>query len=194
MSPILTGVIASGISGNLGGGNSFESIATQTVGGGGASSITFSSIPSTYKHLQIRGIGKTNRPTYSNDNIKMQFNGDTSSSYYSHQLVGDGSTAYTNSYGWTAMYYGGNVGGALISNNFGAAIIDILDYASTNKFKVSRTLAGFDNNNNGTDKGVIALNSGHWRSTSAITSVTLSASEGTGLQQYTTFALYGIKE
>ena len=190
--PIL-GVVASAISGNLTPPNSFESIATQTVGGAGASSITFSSIPGTYKHLQIRGIGKTNRPTYSNDNIKIQFNGDTASNYYSHQIYGDGVTAATNSYGWTAMYYGGNIGAQLIANNFGTTVMDIFDYASTNKLKVCRILAGFDNNNNGTDKGIVALNSGHWRSTSALTSITFSAAEGTGFQQHTTFALYGIK-
>lgn len=32
----------------------YDSIATTTVGAGGAASITFSSIPSTYQHLQIR--------------------------------------------------------------------------------------------------------------------------------------------
>ena len=37
-------------------GGDFESIATVTVGGGGAASIEFTSIPGTYQHLQIRGI------------------------------------------------------------------------------------------------------------------------------------------
>jgi hypothetical protein len=173
--------------------NSFESIATIEVGSGGASNVTFSSIPSTFKHLQIRGTAKTNRATYSNDNIKLQFNGDSASNYNSHNLYGDGTSVGANSFGWTAQYYSGSVGAQLIENNFGAVIIDILDYANSNKFKTTKVLGGFDNNNTGTDKGIIALNSGLWRSTSAITSVIISAAEGTGLQQYSKFALYGIR-
>jgi len=171
----------------------YESIATITLGSGGASNVTFSSIPSTYKHLQIRCIAKTTRASFSNDNLKIQFNSDTASNYYSHNVYGDGSGTGGNAFGWTAQYYGGSVGAQLITNNFGAAIIDIIDYSNTNKFKVSKILAGFDNNNTGTDKGIVALNSGHWRSTSAITSVIIGAAEGSGLQEFSTFALYGIK-
>jgi len=187
------GIYSSQISGHLASPTSYESIATITAGSGGVSNITFSSIPSTYKHLQIRGIAKTNRATYSNDNIKLQFNGDSSSSYNSHNVYGDGSSAGANAFAWTAQYYSGSVGAQLITNNFGAVIIDILDYADSNKYKTTRVLGGFDNNNTGTDKGIIALNSGLWRSTSAITSVIISAAEGTGLQELSTFALYGIK-
>jgi hypothetical protein len=55
--PIL-GIIASAITGNLVT-TSYESIATVTVGGGGAATVAFTSIPATYTHLQIRGIGRS---------------------------------------------------------------------------------------------------------------------------------------
>ena len=53
-------------------GTSYESIATTTVGSGGASSITFSSIPATYAHLQIRGIFKPSAACW----LGLRFNSD----------------------------------------------------------------------------------------------------------------------
>jgi hypothetical protein len=55
----------------------YESISTVTVGGGGVSDVTFSSIPSTFTHLQIRFIGKDNRSGVATSVLFMQCNGDT---------------------------------------------------------------------------------------------------------------------
>jgi len=71
---------------------------------------------------------------------------------------------------------------------FAAYVIDILDYANTNKYKTSRNLAGYDNNSGGR----VSLNSGNWRNTNAITSITLTC-RSDNFQQYSQFALYGIK-
>jgi hypothetical protein len=73
---------------------------------------------------------------------------------------------------------------------FGANVIDILEYKNTSIYKTARGLGGVDLNGN-TD-GRIMLQSGNWRSTSAITSVTLKPISGT-LQEFSSFALYGIK-
>ena len=81
------------------------------------------------------------------------------------------------------------------SNVFAVSVIDILDYANTNKFKTVRALTG-DDNNNSTNYGYISLSSSLWRSTSAITSLTFdqeSSSSTTNFVQYSSFALYGIK-
>ena len=59
-----------------GGGTSYESIATVTVGAGGSSSISFTSIPSTYKHLQIRAITRDTGTSYIN-NLAGYFNTDS---------------------------------------------------------------------------------------------------------------------
>jgi hypothetical protein len=73
---------------------------------------------------------------------------------------------------------------------FGVGVIDILDYANTNKYKTTRTLSCFDTNN--VDRGLTMLLSGNWRSTSAVTTVRLFAGNNS-MAQYSSFALYGIK-
>ena len=73
--------------------SSYESIATVTVGAGGSASVEFTSIASTWTHLQIRGIGRTTRTDYVNDNIKININSDTGNNYTTHSLFGDGASA-----------------------------------------------------------------------------------------------------
>ena len=72
---------------------------------------------------------------------------------------------------------------------FGATVCDILDYTNTNKYKTVRALSGHDQNGS----GVIQLRSGFWRSTSAITSITISNDQIANIAEYTRFSLYGIK-
>jgi len=168
----------------------FESIATVTVGSGGTSTITFSSIPSTYAHLQIRGILRASRNDAA-DGIIIQYNGDTASNYSSHYVRGSGSSVGAGSGAnqssmpiQDAMV--GQTGGA---NMFGTVIIDILDYANTNKYKTQRSLGGNDRNG----AGYIDFSSGNWRNTNAITSIDIKALYGTGFAQHSHIALYGIK-
>lgn len=185
MSPIL-GIYASQISGHLFNfpANSYESISTVTVGSGGASTVTFSSIPSTYTHLQIRSLNQTGA------NAVIRFNSDASgTNYRAHYIEGDG----TNISAGTVQaggYDGGYaiVGKGPVSNTYGGAIIDILDYANTNKYKVSRGISGIDQNGS----GYLDYISSVWMSTAAISSITF-ASVGTTFAQYSSFALYGIK-
>lgn len=164
----------------------FESIATTTVGSGGSSSITFSSIPATYKHLQLRYLARN-----SGDNISARatFNSDSSSVYTIHELYGDGASALAAAQTGIAYYPTGLVGPNSSSGVFGVSVTDILDYADTNKFKTARTLTGYDLNG-GT--GYVELTSGVWRSTSAISSITIVPNAG-NFVQYSHFALYGIK-
>lgn len=179
-------------------GTSFESIATQTVGVGGASSITFSSIPSTYKHLQIRAIASSDRTGYVVNNYKMTFNGDTASNYRSHFITGGYLTTPevgASSSGPEGFIYMPTGTTSAASNVFAGMIIDVLDYANTNKNKVSRNLMGYDvNGTSGTGSygGTISLTSGLWRSTSVISSISIFP-EGFNWIRYSTFALYGIK-
>ena len=183
MTPIL-GIIASQITGHLST-NSYESIATVTVGSGGQSSISFSSIPSTYKHLQIRGMGATVVGTSGNSNVYFYANGDTTAgNYYSHYLYGTGASAGATSAASSVVSFQS-------SNNItnpGSVVMDILDYTNTSKNKVTRALSGVDYNGG----GVIALTSCLWNNTTAINSITLTAQDGNWAQK-TQFALYGIK-
>jgi hypothetical protein len=187
--PIL-GIMASQISGHLWApSGAYDSIATTTVGSGGASSITFSSIPSTYTHLQIRGISR-NTLAASLATARIQINGDTSANYTVHEIYGDGSTAgaYAAT-GLTRTSYGNISAASAGANIFAASVIDILDYTNTNKYKTLRMFNGVDLNGS----GELDFSSGLWMSTSAITSITLFFSDSTNFTQYSSFALYGIR-
>jgi hypothetical protein len=173
--------------------SNYESIQTITVGSGGAASINFTSIPSTYKHLQIRGIGRATNSTGGNQ-AKLQMNGDTSSgSYAFHQLVGNGFTA--SAYGYGTGTVDGMVpvivttSGLSASNIFGVTVIDILDYTSTQKYKTVRSFTGRDTNGGGD----VQLTSGLWLSTSAITSLNILMQSAGDFAEYSTLALYGVK-
>ena len=172
----------------------FQSIATTTVGSGGTSEITFSSIPAGYTHLQIRGIVRTARTTFSNDGIKLQFNSDTGTNYSRHQLTGDSSGGLDSGGAANSDYMFTQVAGnGAIANAFGVCIIDILDYADTNKYKTVKFLSGIDNNSTSNQQtGFASLSTGSWRNTNAITSLKLFGFSG-NLLQYTSLALYGIK-
>ena len=170
-------------------GGDFESIATYTASGS-TDTITFSSIPSTYKHLQIRFIARGNAAT-ANNVVNIRANGDTGSNYAYHDLEGDGSSA--SAYGTSAqtLIYGSIIAlGSASSNVMGAQIIDLLDYASTNKTKTFRIMGAYDNNGS----GQLRFGSGLWNSTSAVTSISLICQgSGNTFNSASTFALYGIK-
>jgi len=173
----------------------FESIATVTVGSGGAANVEFTSIPSTYTHLQIRALAKTDRGTYSNDGINITFNSDSGSNYSYHELTADGTNVSAGS-GATQSYIflQGLAATTGSTSTFGVTVIDILDYANTNKYKTVRGLTGFDNNSGSTNQaGYISFGSGNWRNTNAITSITLDQRSSSNFLQYSHFALYGIK-
>jgi hypothetical protein len=169
----------------------YESIATVNVGAGGQASVTFNSIASTYKHLQVRYIGRDNRSNPSDD-LMFRFNSDsTSGNYNSHRLYGNGSGTpsadrVTGFAGTLSAFVTGSTAGA---NMFGAGVTDILDYANTNKYKTTRSIGGNDLNGS----GFVSFISGLWMSTNAINSIEILPLNGTLWSQYTTFALYGIK-
>jgi len=185
--PLILGIVASGNYPRVT--SSYESIATVTVGAGGSSTVTFSSIPSTFKHLQIRGLARVTGSVVQNG-TKVQFNSDTGANYTYHTLYGTGSSAIAYGEANTNQSFMDKFAGASASSNvFGAIVCDVLDYLDTNKYKTSRSLGGVDNNGS----GVIHLTSGVWRNTNAITSITLSPFDGFSYVQYSHFALYGIK-
>ena len=172
--------------------NSYESIATVTVGSGGATTITFSSIPSTYKHLQIRAIGRFDNPLNINRSGSIRINSDTGSNYYTHILAGDGSSAYADASSNTFMFPYSMPDDSTTANVFGAAVFDILDYANTSKNTTIRSLSGTDTNSS---VSIVRLNSGLWNNTNAVTSISFSSNNFTiGFKQYSSFALYGIKD
>jgi hypothetical protein len=168
--------------------NSYESISTVTVGGGGSASITFSSIPATFTHLQIRAIQRATAGSF--QNIKIVVNGDTGANYTYHYIEGDGtSVSAGNDFSTATALISQEPGSTQGANVYGSFVMDLLDYANTNKYKTIRNLTGVDNN--GTGK--IQLWSSVWQSSSAITSIVFSSASSNNFAQYTQFALYGIR-
>ena len=166
----------------------YDSLATITVPSGGAASIIFSGIPSTYKHLQVRAFMQNNRGTFSTSTYLLRANSDSGSNYYNHVLAGSGSAASASAYSDTAVNPN-DASGTGVSGVFGASIIDILDYTNTNKNTTFRMLNGVDVNGSG---GFVSINSALWNNTAAITTLTITPAHGTLWNQYSSFALYGI--
>ena len=165
--PIPLGVLAVAGAGAAGGGATFELIQT-TVLTSGFNTISFTNLPQTYKHLQIRVVTKIN--TSGNQSFNLQLNADTGSNYRTHYLIGTGSTVFSSDAGQSTSMSIATAPGNDASNQFGAAILDILDYNNTNKNKVVRCHSGqfgdsaFRQNR---------LASGLWLNTAAVTGVTI---------------------
>lgn len=192
---ILIGTIASSFLQNIDTGV-MDPLQVITVGPSGAANVEFTSIPGTYKHLQIRYIAQTNRATFGVESFKINVgvsSADTGSNYTRHYLLGDGASASANADTSQTYWEGANDFGTTTGGTFGAGVIDILDYSNTNKYKTMRRLGGVDVN--GTVGGVggsVSLLSSVWMSTSAMGYIKIAAITNT-LQQYSHFALYGIK-
>lgn len=185
----ILGIYASQISGHLSA--PFDSLQTVTVGSGGASSISFTSIPDIYKHLQVRILARatdSNAANYAN----LKVNSDTSGSNYArHLLVGNGSSAasYSSTGSGTVTNLGEIPAATATSGMFGVFVVDILDYQNTNKYKTIRSIGGDDRNGG----GEINFNSILWMNTNAISSIQLTTYASANFAEYTQAALYGIK-
>jgi hypothetical protein len=192
--PIL-GIVASSITGNLVKG-AFTSIATVTAAGG-ETSLSFSSIASTYTDLQIRLISKdTYSASATASPLKLRFNSDSASNYAYHYMYGDATNTGASGLTSTTSITGAGLsalasGTGQVAQNFGPVIIDITDYASTSKFKTIKTISGPNWNNAGTP-GFVSQSTGIWLSTAAISSIQILAGN-TSFVAGTTLALYGIK-
>lgn len=164
--------------------NSYESIATAS--GSGVSNFTFSSIPSTYQHLQIRYY----IPNCSTapGNVWYYPNGDSTANKSLHELSGTGAAAAVG--GVTGLPWN-RIGYQAFANSYPlVGIVDILDYTNTNKNKTTRSL--YANDLNSTTNQYIGLVSGYIPITAVFSSITIGRDSGT-FPTGTSFALYGIK-
>jgi hypothetical protein len=186
MTPIL-GIIASQGKNTYQLTGSYDSLATVTLSADTAS-ITFAGIPAGYKHLQIRGLLRTSRGL-AYDSVNITANGITS--YSTHQLAGDGSSASSQgaSSAQTSIGYNNIAGNGAGANIFSGIILDVLDYSANTKNKTFRYLTGYDNNGG----GYINLASGASLVTDAITSLTFAPQNSSAFKTYSNLALYGVK-
>jgi hypothetical protein len=145
---------------------------------GSTTVVNFTSIPSTFTHLQVR----ISIPGSGGGFVSLFFNGDsTNTDYYFHDIEGSGSSASSGSGNFSAIGY-------TWSSYVNSYIADILDYANTNKYKTTRSLAGGDANGS----GYVGMFSQLWSSTAAINAIQVSFNGG-GLPSGSTVQLYGIK-
>jgi hypothetical protein len=178
-------------------------IASNTVSGSSTSIVTFSGIPQTFTHLQVRAFVNYTATTSGDYQLSMTYNGDwfPNSNNSFHQLSGPGvGSGFSSGATSTWNMYIANLGGTNSSGGaqanvtpntsiFQVAIIDVLDYANTNKNKTMRAIAGYDANG----VGSVFLSSGARYTTTAVTSLSLGASgNSTNLLAGTRFDLYGI--
>ena len=165
--------------------NTFELIASSTVGSSGAASIDFSSIPSTYTDLVIKLSAASNRAAI--DTFRLTFNG-SGSSYSGKILYGNGSAA--SSFSSSTSYISDiAANGTNYSNVFASDEIYIPNYAgSSNK---SMSIDSTTEANATTSE--MTMIAGLWSNTAAITSIKIAPNVGSLIIQYSSAYLYGVK-
>lgn len=162
----------------------FESIATISPV---SASVSFTSIPSTYKHLQLRYLARTTSAGATLNDINIRFNNDSASNYAFHFLRGSGSTPSVSSGTTTTSIQANDVltGAGSTAGTFAVGVIDIHDYSLTTKNKTARLYTGNDQNG----EGYVSLSSGLWMNTAAINRIDITQTFANG----SIFSLYGIK-
>jgi hypothetical protein len=163
--------------------NTYSLIASSTVGAGGAASIDFTSIPSTYTDLCLK---LSLRSTYAarSNSVFISLNGSTSS-FSSKIIEGSGSSAYSFS---SARNIGAINAANSTANTFNNLEIYIPNYAGSNNKSFSSDSVQEDNQT----EAYADLTANLWSSSSAITAIGLANSAG-NFAQYSTAYLYGVK-
>jgi len=167
--------------------NTYTLISSVTVGSGGASSISFTSIPQTYTDLVVLVSSRNNSSNYGG--FYMKLNGSTlGTNVTAKKLQGDGSSASSNSsteINWTKS--------DLTANTFASTQIYIPNYTSSNNKSVSIENAP---ENNATAGGILHMTAWLWSQTAAVSEIAFGTFDGSFpndyFVQYTTAYLYGI--
>lgn len=171
---------------------SFESISTVTLSAS-TSTVTISSIPSNFQHLQLRCDVRMISGGTGGNYANLRLNGDTNTNYTYGYVESHPTTANsiaTGSSNNIAQLYGSYIStdASHASGYFTSLFIDISEYSSVNKYKTWKCVGGWSDRS----YGRLSSMAGHWLSNSAVNSITLEAS-GTSWVAGCTFALYGIK-
>jgi hypothetical protein len=175
------GVLATPAGG--GGGGALVRIG-QVVLSAAAASIDFTAIPGTYENLRIELIVRsTNASNFTP--LRLRFNGDTTTNYDSQNIQANGAAiAPTQEIGQTSGRVANSMAAAsLAAGTFGTVGMDVPGYARTVARKIARSAYGAD--------ALVDTSTVHWRSTTAITSVTLFPTAGS-FEIGSSATLYGV--
>lgn len=153
----------------------YTPLATVTLGTA-ISSVTFSSIPATYRDLIL--VFRGTLTTATNNELELRINSDTGSNYTRLVAYGDGSSAgsITDVFNSYRFSYGNN------TNPF-TSIVQFMDYSATDKHKTMLNRESQANRSS-------SMGAGRWANTAAMTSVQVFCSQN--LATGTTLNLYGI--
>jgi len=162
----------------------YEPIASTTLGSGGSTLVTVSDIPGTFTDLILVSMADTDYPSAASISTYLRINGDTGSNYSTTWLLGSGSAASSSraSNDSNGIY----IGEFSATANLGQpSIVQIMSYANTN---VNKTVLSASC----VASAWVTRQVGLWRSTAAITSVSVRAG-GYTFQQGGTSSLFGVK-
>lgn len=165
----------------------YEQIST-VIGNASFGTFTFSSIPQTYKHLEIRASSR-HATTVGTYGFLLQFNGlTTPNNYHIHTLFNSSASASNNSPSMQMLNASTNPN--IPANHFSNAVVTIPDYSLTTKRKTGFYLGGFAGNG---DTRVVAESFLANFNNDAITSIRVFTSAGDAFVSGARFTLYGIK-
>jgi len=153
----------------------YTPLATVTLGSS-ASSVTFSSIPATYRDLIIVLDGTSSQT----DSGCVRFNGDSGNNYSTVLMGGNGSTTFSDSIPNSSKAFFGTK-----FTNRTNAIIQVMDYSATDKHKTFLARES-------TAQNEVRADCARWANTAAITSIELSHFGATNFSTGSTFSLYGV--
>jgi hypothetical protein len=163
--------------------DTYRPLATITLGSA-ASSVTFSSIPATYRDLVLVYAGRTTS-TADGDALLGRYNGDTGSNYRQVRMGAFANTPFSNFFAGTTQELArldtsisGNTRPSQGSVNF-------MDYSATDKHKTALSRSGYA-------RDLIDGTGTRWASTAAITTILLTPATGANFEAGFTFNLYGI--
>jgi hypothetical protein len=175
--------------------NGYTALQTVTVTNSGVSSVSFTTIPQTYTHLQIRSVSRSTNAAYYDAYYLTNFDGAAASANAAyHYMYGTGSAiGYGQGTGAFSAQLGYIPANTIAANVFAAGIIDILDYSNTTKLKTIKSMVGWDDNGSSTGQvyvtyaGALAVGLG----TNAMTNIQITVNTAFAINSK--FTLYGIK-
>jgi hypothetical protein len=163
----------------------YTALATVTLGSA-ASSVTFSSIPGTYRDLIL----VVNGSSSANSFVSVRFNGDSGTNYGYLSMIG-ANTAYSNSATHDQLYLADNQQKA---NALYQIQVSIMDYPATDKHKTALTRTSSQTailSGGAVETAAVYASAHRWANTAAITSVAVNNLTG-NFNSSTTFNLYGV--
>jgi hypothetical protein len=171
---------------------SFEPIATTTVASGGTPYVEFTTIPQTYKILEIRMVCRSTSSGAGPASTAISLNGDTTTTNYFY-----GKQESLNTTSFTATQANSN-NPALLNQNglnsgmFTTQIYNIYEYSDSTKNKTISYYYGYDQGADTILDSRTGFGSIVWKNTPAINTIRLTPSSGSWAQN-TQVTLYGIK-